>query len=207
MLIKLCGIKTKNNVKDLQNIPLDMVGLNFYPNSIRYVEDSPAMTKLMDTIPKRIQKVGVFVNEDIEEILWRICSFDLDIVQLHGAESPEYCKKIKAEIKVIKVFSVGKEFDFSACQPYEAECDYFLFDTQSEDHGGSGKQFDWQLMKAYPLKTPYFLSGGISLADVDRIKSIDDDRCVGVDINSQFEFAPANKNMSNVFDFVKALKK
>lgn len=207
MIIKLCGLKTKNNFKDLPKVGVDMVGLNFYPSSVRYVEDNQTMTYLADQIPTTIKKVGVFVNETIDEVEWRQASFSLDYVQLHGDEDLTYCQAAQEVAKVIKVFRVDQDFDFASTKPYESVASYFLFDTKVESYGGGGESFDWTILDRYVGQTKFLLAGGIGPDDVSRIKKLKHPRLAGVDINSKFEQDRANKNMADVYQFVQEIRK
>ena len=206
MLIKLCGIKTKNNLLDLPKIDIDMSGINFYEDSPRYVEDSMRNTHLFSELPNRFKKVGVFVNSDLDEIEWRVASFELDYIQLHGDEDLAFCQACQQIAKVIKVFRVDEKFDFNTCKPFDSCSSYFLFDTKVANYGGSGTAFDWNLLKHYDGQKGYFLSGGIGPDDAEAIKAIKDPRLKGIDINSKFEFAKANKDMSLVYQFVNEIK-
>jgi phosphoribosylanthranilate isomerase len=207
MIFKLCGIKTKNNFGDLDKVDIDMVGLNFYPQSPRFVEDNVAMADLAEAVPKSIKKVGVFVNEDLAEVEWRAASFGLDYLQLHGDEDIDYCQAAKQFAKIIKVFKVDDDFDFATTTPFESLSSFFLFDTPSPDHGGSGESFDWSKLADYQGQTKFILAGGIGPDDVDKVKGFSHPAFHGVDLNSKFEFAVANKHMREVYDFVSAVKK
>lgn len=206
MIVKLCGVKTKNNFKDLPKIPLDMIGLNFVPSSPRYVEDNQTMTYLVEHLPKEIKRVGVFVNEDLEEVEWRHASFTLDYIQLHGDEDLTYCTEAKKIGKLIKVFRIDKDFDFATTKPYESIASYFLFDTKTMDYGGSGEAFDWQLLDRYTGQKGFLLAGGIGPDDVAEVRKLKHPQLIGIDINSQFEYVIGNKNMAEVFDFVQKIK-
>ena len=207
MIIKLCGLKTKNNVKDLQHIRVDMVGLNFYEQSVRYVPDDDLTTQRMDTIPAHIKKVGIFVDADLDEIQWRMASFNLDAVQLHGSETVEFCKQIAVDIPVWKAFGMSDSFDFGTLAGYDSCCQYFVFDTASVEHGGSGLSFDWDMLQDYTGKVPFLLSGGIGPDDVQKVLAFKHPTFAGIDINSRFEFAPSNKDMGKVYEFVESIRK
>ena len=207
MIIKLCGLKTKNNVKDLQHVRVDMVGLNFYESSVRYVPDDDLTTQRMDTIPAHIKKVGIFVDASLEEIQWRMASFNLDVVQLHGSETVEFCKQIAADIPVWKAFGISEHFDFGILAGYASYCEYFVFDTASTVHGGSGQSFDWEVLKGYTGNVPFLLSGGIGPDDAEKVLAFKHPAFAGIDINSRFEFAPSNKDMGKVYDFVESIRK
>ena len=206
-------------MRDAQNIELiasfcpDFVGFIFYPHSKRYVRqsdlDSEQLDKLLPKdLPTSIKRVGVFVESPDAEVERIAKNWKLDFVQLHGNESPVFCKKLKEKgFKIIKVFSVGKEGIFLPyMQEYEKFVDYFLFDTQTPSYGGSGKKFDWQLLKDYNLEVPFILGGGISLHDVEKLRTPIHQYCIGFDINSKFETAPAQKNPTLIEKFITIMR-
>jgi phosphoribosylanthranilate isomerase len=199
--IKVCGMRDPGNLIELIKLKPDFVGFIFYPKSKRFVPDDIA-NKIVDIVPKETEKVGVFVNELASEIIRKINLFGLDLVQLHGDESPEYCKDlISIGIKTIKAFGIDNNFDFSTLIEYEDFCDYFLFDTKDSSYGGTGKKFDWLKLEEYKLSKPFFLSGGIGIADVEGIKKLDSLPIYSLDVNSKFELEPALKNISLLKEF------
>ncbi|WP_296317317.1 phosphoribosylanthranilate isomerase [Winogradskyella sp. UBA3174] len=195
MKLKVCGMKYKDNIKAVANLQPDYLGFIFYKKSTRHFNTS------IPELPNTIKKVGVFVNENLETVLKKINEFNLQAVQLHGSESPEYCATIK-DIKVIKVFSIKDEFNFDALQPYENVCDYFLFDTKGKLPGGNGYTFNWDVLNNYPSTKPYFLSGGIGLNNTEKIrdfkKSEASKYCYAIDVNSKFEIEPGMKNIEEL---------
>lgn len=203
MVIKVCGIKSKENVEFVSALDIDMVGLNFYPPSVRYISPdiSPNHFALL---PKKIKKVGVFVNESQEKIDAIASKFDLDYIQLHGDESVEFCKSISQKYKTIKVFRVTKETDISVTYDFSF-VDYFLFDTATKHFGGSGKKFDWSQLEKYNGDTPFLLSGGIGPTDAMAILEYDHPQFFGIDINSKFESAPGIKHAQLVIPFVQKI--
>ncbi|MNE41306.1 N-(5'-phosphoribosyl)anthranilate isomerase [compost metagenome] len=157
-------------------------------------------------LPAGIRKTGVFVNEELNRVAQLAVLYGLNAVQLHGQEPVKYCIALKglladAGIELIKAFGVDEHFDFNAVTPYSNVVDYFLFDTQTPDHGGSGKTFSWALLDNYKLNKPYFLSGGISLESVEQLKQINDPRLYAIDVNSRFELAPGLKDIDKLKDF------
>ena len=147
--IKVCGMREAQNIEAVSQLGIDMTGFIFYEKSPRYC-NSVCQTELL--------KVGVFVNAQIPEVLEKVGEFQLDYVQLHGDENPEYCADLKsvwASIKIIKAFSVNEDFDFEKTTEYEGVCDLFLFDTNGKNRGGNGVVFDWDLLKKdLPPGTP-----------------------------------------------------
>jgi len=205
MIVKVCGIKTEDNLSALSNIPIDMIGLNFYPSSARYV--GPEVVPLRyDILPDELSRVGVFVNESLDEIMDIADEYRLDYLQLHGDEQLDFCVEASTQLPVIKVVRVGKSIDWHQLKGYEGVAEYILFDTNSKAYGGSGHKFDWSLLADYPLEIPYMIGGGVGPTDVQLIKAHKHHQFVGVDINSKFESAPAVKNTELVTQFVLGLK-
>lgn len=203
--LKVCGMKHLKNIEALVKSKPDFIGFIFYEKSKRFVGDELDISKL--NTPKSIRKVGVFVNSSIEYILENFKKNKLDLVQLHGNESPEFCNKLyKKDIKISKAFQIDEDFDFSALEAYHGVCDYFLFDTKTKLYGGSGKKFNWQVLERYDNKKPFFLSGGIDLEDTGAIKSLKKLNIYAIDINSKFEIGPGLKDIEKIKQFKEALK-
>lgn len=190
------------NVKELIGIKPDYIGFIFYPKSKRFVGVNPDIS-LFNSIPKNIEKVGVFVNYTKDSIIENTEKYKLDLVQLHGNESAEFCKELKSQIsaKIIKAFSIDKDFDFKTLNEYKQVCDYFLFDTKTEFYGGSGQQFDWNILNKYDNEIPFFLSGGIDLEHAAKIKKLKHLNIHAIDINSRFETEPGIKNIDKIKQF------
>lgn len=183
--IKVCGMREKENISQLCKLHPDYIGFIFYSKSKRYV-GKKIDNKILKSIPENIKKVGVFVNEDFSELEQIIELNKLNAVQLHGDETPEYCEKAKQKnVIVIKAFRVGAGFNFNAINEYKKYCDFFLFDTMTESFGGSGKKFNWDILKNFDNEKPIFLSGGISLNDAQELINL-------ADIKNK----PQNKNNS-----------
>ncbi|MDR0732662.1 MAG: phosphoribosylanthranilate isomerase [Dysgonamonadaceae bacterium] len=200
MKIKVCGMKYPENIRELAHLPIDMMGLIFYEKSPRYAGNLPASE--LRFVPPNIQKVGVFVNASAEDIVAVIREYDLQIVQLHGDESPDFCREIKKQgIKVIKAFPIEKITDFEKCNLYENACDYFLFDTKTSQYGGSGKKFDWGILALYNSETPFILSGGVNVEDAESIRKIRHPKLYGVDLNSRFETRAGEKDLEKLRGF------
>ncbi|SHJ08136.1 phosphoribosylanthranilate isomerase [Flavobacterium terrae] len=188
MKLKICGMKYEENIKDVAQLHPDYMGFIFYEKSPRYFDGN------LPILSKSTQKVGVFVNAFLDDILDKIRRYNLQFVQLHGNETPSFCKAFKKTgAKVIKVFSVNENFNFDTIEPYESVCDYFLFDTKGKYHGGNGVSFDWNLLKNYPSKKPFFLSGGIGVEEIEKIKKMNLP-IHAIDVNSKFEIEPGLKN-------------
>jgi len=193
--LKVCGMAEQKNLEDLVSLHPDFIGFIFFAKSPRYVIDK-LDPELFGVVPDAIKKVGVFVNEEFEKVVEYVESFGLNMVQLHGTESPEYCQRLNKFASVIKAFAVSKSFDFSQLVPYEGKADFFLFDTKTEKHGGSGQKFNWDLLDNYASETPFFLSGGIGEDDIPEILSRNFKGCYAIDINSKVEVSPGLKDMN-----------
>jgi len=184
----------------------DYLGFIFYPKSKRFVGFEPSQ-EILNKIPDSVKKTGVFVDETPDKVL-EICQlWRLDVAQLHGNESAEYCSQIKdSGITVFKAFSVDEQFDFNKLECYSGVCDYFLFDTKGNLPGGTGVKFNWKLLENYKYETPFFLSGGIGPNDLESIRNFDHPRWHGLDINSGFEVSPAMKNVEKVKMFIEEIR-
>jgi phosphoribosylanthranilate isomerase len=179
----------------------DYIGFIFYQKSPRFVGSD---FKMPD-VPSGIKKVGVFVDESVERIESMVAKFSLDLVQLHGNESVETCAKVKnSTLGVIKAFSVDERFDFKITEPYQSAVDYFLFDTKGVNYGGNGKRFDWGILNQYNQEIPFFLSGGISLQNIQEVSILKNLNIHAVDVNSGIETSPGIKDISKVVD-IKAI--
>ncbi|MDA7707547.1 phosphoribosylanthranilate isomerase [Flavobacteriaceae bacterium] len=193
MKLKVCGMRYEDNIQLIASIHPDYMGFIFFEGSSRHVSASTP------TLPLTIKKVGVFVNASYDSIVEKINTHNLQAVQLHGEETAEFCKSLRAlNVDIIKVFSIKNEFNFDVLTPYETVCDYYLFDTKGPLAGGNGYCFDWSVLELYPSTKPYFLSGGIGLENADQLQefktSVAATYCHAVDVNSKFEIAPAKKN-------------
>jgi phosphoribosylanthranilate isomerase len=202
--IKVCGMRDPDNIRRLVELQPDYIGFILFPGSKRYLGKNYRLTT---EIPNSIKRVGIFVNALIPEIFEWVSRLELDFVQLHGIEPPEYCMEMNnLNIKVIKTFGIDADFDFSILKDYIPYCDYFLFDTKSILHGGSGEQFDWSILKNIKLDKPIFLSGGIGPDDVQLIRQLHQVNIHAVDINSRFETGPGLKDILLLDKFFKELR-
>lgn len=209
MKIKVCGMRDAENISELIKIKPNYIGFIFYSKSKRFVKNFPDIA-----IPSEIKKIGVFVNEPIDEVLKKIEMYKLDGVQLHGDESPKYCnqllnsrgKLIKNNLEIFKAFSIDDDFDFSKTTPYLSHCSLFLFDTKGDEYGGNGKKFNWKILEKYKHNKPFLLSGGILKEDANEINKISHKAFAGVDINSGFELKPALKNINYINEFKQNLR-
>jgi phosphoribosylanthranilate isomerase len=206
--LKVCGMRLAANIAAVAELHPDYLGFIFYEKSPRLI--SKVSAELIKYIPSEIKTVGVFVNEELEKVKDKVNLLKLKAVQLHGSESPEYCEALKSTfptLEVIKAFGIDEDFDFSTLQPYLKAADYFLFDTKTKVHGGSGKTFNWSVLDQYTYAKPYFLSGGIDLEHSTAIKKINDERLYALDINSRFETEPGLKDAAKIKEFIQEVNK
>lgn len=200
-LIKVCRMRDAANIQGVERAGADWIGFIFHPASPRYVSEIPAY------LPQQARRVGVFVDAPKERIIETASLFGLELVQLHGSESPRFCEEIRQTgIGVIKSLSVGDRFPDETATEYRDTCDYFLFDTQTKLHGGSGRRFDWNLLSDYSGDTPFLLSGGIAPHDTGILKTLLHPKLIGIDINSRFEITPAKKDLQKIRHFIATLK-
>lgn len=192
--IKVCGMKYASNINAVSALIPDYLGFIFYTKSKRFVGLDFDKSDLANLHPS-IQKVAVFVNAHLNEVTEFSNIYGIKTIQLHGNESSEFCSELKkSNFKIIKAFGVDENFDFSNLEVYQSVVDYFLFDTKTPEHGGSGKTFDWNILNQYKLDIPFLLSGGLSLENISEVKSINHPKLYGVDLNSRFEIEPGVKN-------------
>jgi len=208
MRVKVCGMMQPEQVAELESSGATFAGFIFYPKSPRYIFKQMSLLQLKKI--KNINKVGVFVNAPVEEVLHMVDECGLHMVQLHGDESPRYCERIADYISVVKAFRLSENDSIEwMIKPYMDVCDMFMFDTMGAGYGGTGKKFDWNQLKNVTIGKPYFLSGGIQPDDVDKLKEFAKEpsskALFAVDINSKFEVSPGVKDMEKVKTFIKEL--
>ena len=217
LLVKVCGMRDADNIREVENLftlhssfLAFWMGFIFYPKSSRYVSERPAY------LPQKCKRVGVFVDATIDDILKRIADYGLDMIQLHGHESPDFISQFKygavaprpckggvgGGVSIIKAFNIATKEDLDATAPYAGLVDYFLFDTKGPSVGGNGEKFDWDVLTAYNGNTPFLLSGGIGPDDAERIRLFHHPKCIGLDLNSRFESAPALKDVTTLSRFL-----
>ncbi|MCJ8345932.1 phosphoribosylanthranilate isomerase [bacterium] len=195
MFVKVCGITEVEIAKHLCKKGFDALGLIFYDKSPRFISSQDAQI-ICDQIPKSIQKIGVFVNQSQDEILKIAKECTLDYVQLHGQESPEFCREIQKHLKVIKAFGIHDDFVFSSLDAYE-EIDLYLLDTYFKGQsGGTGKQFNWHLLEGLQLKKPVLISGGLNEQNV--LQLLQNFDAWGLDFNSGLEISPGKKDLNKI---------
>jgi len=203
MMIKVCGIREKENMMAVAALRPGMMGFIFYPGSPRYMAGT-LLPENLAVLPVEIAKVGVFVDQEAEEIVTYAAAYSLNAVQLHGQEDATTCQSIRDRgYIVIKAWGIHPGFNFKLVDDYAPCCDYFLFDTAAADkHGGTGKSFDWNILKGYGGETPFLLSGGIGAEHVQAISALHHPAFAGIDVNSRFESSPGVKNISLLSAFM-----
>ncbi|MBT8220605.1 MAG: phosphoribosylanthranilate isomerase [Bacteroidia bacterium] len=206
MITKVCGMRDAENIRQLNSIAdVDWMGFIFTKKSKRYALE----IKGFEAVTHK-KKVGVFVDANFEEIGNVINRYDLDIIQLHGFETPEYCDRLKEEqpqIQIMKAFRVDSDFDFLITEDYQNSADYFLFDARGAAAGGNGIQFDWEILNNYGGEIPFLLAGGIRPESVTLIQNFKHPKWIGIDINSGFETSPALKNIQSIEKFLNQINK
>lgn len=212
-------MRDADNIRDISALGVDMIGLIFYPPSPRYVQQfSSGAGIIPDYAPdmgKTPLRVGVFVDDMPQNIVTRVYNYKLDYIQLHGNEPRETLENLRAtidpdikpNIKIIKAISVSSAEDINKYKEYVGAADLFLFDTKCKTVGGSGEQFDWQVLQAYDGDVPFLLSGGIGPDDAERVKNFHHPKCIGIDLNSKFEMEPALKDVEKLKQFLVKVKK
>lgn len=212
-------MRDADNIRDISALGVDMIGLIFYPPSPRYVQQfSSGAGIIPDYAPdmgKTPLRVGVFVDDMPQNIVTRVYNYKLDYIQLHGNEPRETLENLRAtidpdikpNIKIIKAISVSSAEDIKKYKEYVGAADLFLFDTKCKTVGGSGEQFDWQVLQAYDGDVPFLLSGGIGPDDAERVRNFHHPKCIGIDLNSKFEIEPALKDVEKLKQFLVKVKK
>ena len=209
MKIKICGMKYPGNIQEIADLKPDYFGFIFYEKSKRFVldENKEGFSDFIFQDSLRVQKVGVFVNEDIKNIIRIATEFDINILQLHGNETPEFCENLQLlDFKIIKAFGIDEDVDFAVLGEYTDVCDYFLFDTKSKEYGGTGKHFDWNLLKQYDNSKPIFLSGGLEIKDIPIIHDLLKDINIhALDFNSKLEVDYSLKDVEKCKEAISAI--
>lgn len=199
MIVKVCGMRDAVNIRQLEALGIDWMGMIFWPKSKRYVSTPPVY------LPQHVRKVGVFVDASLDAIRQHVEDYQLDIIQLHGQESPETLKALKP-LTLIKAFNIATPEDLQKTEPYEGLADYFLFDTKGKSVGGNGEKFDWSVLDNYQGETPFLLSGGIGPEDMQDVKTFHHPKCIGIDLNSRFETEPGLKDITKLKQFLEAIR-
>lgn len=191
-------MRDADNIREVEMLGIDMMGFIFWPKSSRCVSQRP------DYLPKHVKRVGVFVDEDPEQVRQLAADYGLDYIQLHGQESPAYIFQLGG-LHIIKAFNIATVEDLQQTQPYEGLVDYFLFDTKGKSVGGNGEKFNWDVLDAYQGSTHFLLSGGIGPDDAANVKAFHHPKCIGIDLNSRFEVTPGLKDINKLKCFLEQL--
>ena len=228
-------MRDARNIREVSQLGVDMIGMIFYPKSPRYVEmqsshagiipdyakedigasdSSGSSSESVSTSAKSPARVGVFVDDMVQNIVTRVVNYHLDYVQLHGNEPREMCENlrltldpdIRPGIKIIKAISVSDASGIQKYKEYVGTVDLFLFDTKCKTVGGSGQQFDWQVLEQYDGEVPFLLSGGIGPEDASRLHAFHHPKCIGIDLNSRFEIEPGVKDVEKLKGFLNAMQ-
>lgn len=217
MQVKVCGMRSLENIRAMKALPIDHMGFIFYKDSPRNAAGADGLSEALsdENWDSNIKRVGVFVDVEIDVVFHHVHDYSLDFVQLHGSESPEYCRTLldlwgatsMRSAKLIKAFSIGDASDFEQVQAYETLCSLFIFDTKGKNKGGNGTKFDWSLLDNYQGIIPFLLSGGIDENAADAIRALRFPQLAGVDINSRFEIEAGLKDVPKVQQFVRELNR
>lgn len=206
MKIKICGMRDAENMREIAALQPDYFGLIFYQKSPRLITIETAKN-----LPSfdNIERIGVFVNETVENILTVAEQANLNFIQLHGAESPEFCREIKRaspNLLIIKAFAIDENFDARVLTDYETVADFYLFDTKTTAHGGSGKSFDWRILHDFKITKPFFLGGGIAAENAaEAVAACSDLPLHALDVNSRAELAPGVKSPEIIGEIIRVL--
>lgn len=222
MIIKVCGMRDGANIREVAALGVDWIGMIFYPKSPRYVRMIPSGAGIIPdraaegeaSLLEKVKRVGVFVDDMPQNIVTRAYNYHLDLIQLHGHETPTLIRNLRATldpdirpgVKLMKVLSVASQADIERWRRYDGHADYLLFDTRCDEKGGSGWQFDWSVLDAYDGSIPFLLSGGIGPDDAERVLAFRHPQCIGIDLNSKFEVEPGVKDVQKLAAFIKKLK-
>jgi phosphoribosylanthranilate isomerase len=207
------------NIRQVAELGVNWIGMIFWDKSPRNVTMIPTYAGIIpdrgsDIGSFKAKRVGVFVDEMPQNIITRVVNYKLDLVQLHGHETPTLIRNlrrtldpdIRPGVQFIKAISVGGCNDIAAYKDYADCVDYFLFDTKCPTVGGSGSQFDWSVLEAYDGDVPFLLSGGIGPDDAERVRNFHHPKCIGIDLNSRFETEPGLKDITKLKQFLEQLK-
>lgn len=198
MRIKVCGMREPENLLQLLELQPDYVGLIFHETSPRFVGEN-LDPELVRTLPKSVKKVGVFVNASIDQIVKTVKRYGLDYAQLHGDETPDFCRNLQFKgVNIIKAFAIDVDFNFTKLNNFKPHCDFFLFDAKGLSRGGNGQTFDWSLLNRYDNEKPFFLAGGIGLDNAEQAAELTGLKLHALDVNSRFETAPGVKDLEKV---------
>jgi phosphoribosylanthranilate isomerase len=201
--IKICGMREAENIREVEALCPDYMGFIFYPPSPRYVGEN---FSIPEDLSDSISRVGVFVNASRDTIMQEVKNHAFSFIQLHGEEPASLCAELQSEgMKVIKVFSIGEEFDFSGLEKYKPHVNYFLFDTKGKFYGGNSETFNWQVLEKYDQEIPFFLSGGLTPDNIQHTSRLHHMNLHALDINSGVEVMPGIKSVPKIEEVLKTV--
>lgn len=203
--IKICGMKDPHNIRDVARLAPDYMGFIFFDRSPRCCRG--INREIIASLPEGITPVMVTVNMPFDETVDKAVSLGFTILQLHGDESPEECRRLRENgFKVWKAIPMASCNSLKRMETYVGCVDKFLLDTSSSSRGGTGKKFDWNLLERYDFPVDFMLSGGIGEEDAEKILSLSHPRLSGIDLNSRFESAPGMKDAVRLSQFLSRIK-
>ena len=208
MILKICGLSDPENIREVSSLHPDMMGFIFYAPSPRNA--CALLHREVRNLPEDIDRVGVFVDAPVSHVLHLAEKYALTTIQLHGHESPAMCDEIRSNgYRVMKALGINRDTDWEEYRCYEGHTDLFILDTLTAMHGGSGRKFNWSLLRDYPLQSPFLLSGGIGPDDARAAMEAEASMTLmtGIDINSRFETSPGHKNITLLKQFINELKR
>ena len=231
-LISVCGVRDGENIRELLATDIDMLGFVFCSDSPQVVKMIPSNSGIIpdysrdrylqqrgqeinDVEARRVKRLGIFADDMPQNIITRIYNYNLDDVQLDGAESPVMIDNlrrsvdpdIRVGIKIIKTISVASADDLEQCKAYEGHADLLRFTAKCEDNDSEENKFDWSLLNAYEGKLPFLLSGNIGLEDAERVRTFQHPMCIGIEVNSRFETAPGMKDVNLLKRFIAEVRR
>lgn len=209
MMIKVCGMRDADNIREVDALGVTFIGHIFYPKSPRFVSQMP------EYLPEKALRAGVFVNAAPEEVLAYVQDYHLDAIQLHGDETLAYTNTLhkllepitaQRDIFMVKAIPVKSRSEVLKASLWDGSVDGILFETPGNLYGGHGVSFDWSLLQSYRGQTPFFISGGIGPASLDSLLQFRHPAWLGIDLNSRFETAPGVKDVEALRKFIAAFR-
>ncbi|NDC78139.1 MAG: phosphoribosylanthranilate isomerase [Chitinophagia bacterium] len=208
MRMKVCGMTGIDQVRRLDAMGVEFAGFIFYPRSPRFVGKFDLDPEALRRERLQVNRVGVFVDAPLDELLRAVDTWRLHMVQLHGDESPRYCEKVSSHVTTVKAFRVAPDDDLGwKTHSYREAVDMYLFDSVGVSYGGNGTRFDWKAVEGRTFGKPWFLSGGIGPEDAGAVAEVAAARkeLFAIDVNSRFESSPGVKDMASLEAFRKRL--
>ncbi len=204
--IKICGINTAEALEAAVDAGAEYLGFVFHPSSPRAI-DAETARYLTNKTPTTVMNIGLFVDPSPAEITKILECADLDMLQLHGNETPEQVQAIRSQcgLPVMKAIRVSSKADLEYVPAYEKVCDWLLFDTKSDKAmGGSGESFDWNLLSGMFFLKPWMLAGGLNADNVTQALAALSPKAV--DVSSGVEDAPGVKSPAKIKNFIETVR-